>query len=251
MKRIKNIEFNMVKENAKTVLSGNWLMFSLCLIFSVIIFMMLLPTRYIYALLNMQVELTVTDMLWVFIATAVSETLIFVLTCAMYSIIFYRQEGEKKGVGLILRRANILFPSTIPPILLTKVSFSLLTFLLSPVVSAKLYDYLLLTVISYRVYVILLAVISLIVSIASYVVMIMYIFTPCVIADKPEISGIEAMKISRKLIKGRKMNMLWFIISFAVWYMLGMMFFGLGMMWAHAYMLTSVYIYYRKCMKGE
>lgn len=115
--------------------------------------------------------------------------------------------------------------------------------------SGALYDYLLFNIMDYRIYIIIMAVLSMITSILSFIFSVMYIFAPCVIADGNVTDGIQVLKFSRRLIKGRKFNMIWFIISFAPWIILGMMCFGIGLFWVEAYIYVAIYFYYRECLK--
>ena len=254
MNRKFHINFSSVKERAMVMLQGNWMMFALSLVFSTIVFMLLIPMSYIYSVIQPGIVLTVTDYFRIFVATSASDSLMFTLTAAMYCVIFRKTKEEKKGIGLLFKKANLVFPASIVPIFLTKIIFAFFSFLINPVVSDFLYDHIFLTVLSYTTYCIIIAVLGVVLSVASIYVSLTYILTPCVIADNPDISGIQAMRTSRLLMKRKKGNMALFIVSFAVWYMIGILCFGLGMFWAHAYMLTAVYIYFHECiehLKGE
>jgi len=240
----RKINFSSIKMRATMFLHGSWFMFGLCMLVSTIVFMLLIPEKYIYFLVQPTVELGVLEHFRIFVATAISESLMFTLTVAMYRVIFKRTEEEKRGVGLLFKNANLIFPSSVIPVLLTKVLLSFLSFLTTPAVSNFFYDYLFFTAVDYIIYNWAMLVMSLIISVVSLYVNLAYILTPCVIADNPEISGIDAMRISRIYMKNKKLNMVWFLLSFAVWYMIGMCGFGIGMMWAHAYTMTAVYVYY-------
>lgn len=243
---MRKMNFHMLKTETMEKLQGNWFMFGLCLFLSTMVFMFLLPEKYIYSFVQPGISLSVSEHFRMFVATAVSESLVFTFTAAMYRVIFIKKEEEKGGTGLLLKNANLVFPSSIVPILLTKVSLSFLSFITTPAVSDFFYDYLFFTAINYAIYSWILLVLSLVVSVLSLYVNFAFILTPCIIADNPEISGREAMKISRIYMGNKKMNMFLFMMSFIPAYLLGMFGFGIGMMWAHAYMLTGVYIYYNK-----
>lgn len=244
------IEFSRVKEEAKEKLGGNLTAFAFCMVFSTLVMAALLPRNYILSFID-TVELKISDYFRIFIASSVSESLMLTLTSAMYRVIFKKRENEKKGIGLLLKNANLVFPSLIVPILITKISFGFINFLSMPDVCAYLYDCIFINTVSYISYSLIVELVSLIASLASICVTFAYILTPCVIADNPQMSGIEAMKVSRRLMKKRKFNMFLFILSFALWYMIGFCCFGFGMLWAHAYAMTAVYVYYTKCREIE
>lgn len=242
----KRMNFSIIKSKAMEQLHGNWFMFGICMLVSTIVFTVLLPTKYLYSFVQYMGELSVLEHFRVFIATAVSESLIFTFTAAMYRVIFKRDKDEKGGVGLLLKNANLVFPSSIVPILLTKASFAFFNFLTTPTVSNFFYDYLLFSSYNYVVHSWIIIIIGIIVSILSVYVAFAYILTPCIIADNPEISGLMAMKISRLLMKKRKWNMFFFVFSFVPWYLMGLFGFGIGMLWAHSYMTTAIYAYYEE-----
>ena len=242
----KRINFSETKSKAMGKLRGNWFMFGVWLLISTIVFTILLPTKYVYSFVEYVGELSVLEYLRIFIATAVAESLIFTFISAMYRIIFKKESEEKGKVKLLFQNANLVFPSAIIPILLTKVSFAFFNFLTTPTVSNFLYDYLFFSSLNYVVHSWIILITGAIVSILSIYVAFAYILTPCIIADNPEISGLMAMKLSRLLMKKRKWNMFFFILSFAPWYLIGLFGFGIGMLWAHAYAMTGVYAYYEE-----
>lgn len=242
----KRINFSIIKSKALERLHGNWFMFGICMLISTIVFTILLPQKYLYAFVEFVGELSVLEHFRIFIATAIAESLIFTFTSAMYRVIFKKDNDEKGGVGLLLKNANLVFPSAIVPILITKVSLAFLNFITTPTVSNFFYDYLFFSSLNYIAHNWIILIMGLIISIMSIYVAFAYILTPCVIADNPEISGLMAMKISRLLMKKRKWNMFFFILSFAPWYLMGLFGFGIGMLWAHAYAMTSVYMYYEE-----
>ena len=236
----------MVKSKAMDKLRGNWFMFGICMLGSTIVFTVLLPQKYLYAFFEYVGELSVMEHFRIFIATAVSESLIFTFTSAMYRVIFKKDKDEKGGVGLLFKNANFVFPSAIVPILLTKVSIAFLNFITTPTVSNFFYDYLLISSINYIEYSRIMIALGLGVALLSIYLAFTYILTPCIIADNPEISGLMAMKLSRLLMAKKKWNILFFILSFAPWYLMGLFSFGIGMLWAHAYAMTGIYSYYEE-----
>lgn len=246
----RKIEFSQIKNFAREKLSGNLAMFAFCMLFSTFVMVALLPRNYIYSFID-TVNLKISDYFRIFIASAVSESLMFTLTSAMYCIIFKRKQNEKTGIGLLLKKANLVFPSSVVAILLTKISFLFISFITAPVVSDYFYDKLFLIAVSYEIYNLIIAAFRFAAWLLSIYVSLAYILTPCIVADNPEINGIKSMKLSRRLMKKRKLNMLLFLISFAVWYIAGMCCFGLGMLWAHSYAMTAVYAYYLKCKETE
>lgn len=240
-----NLNFSYLKQNAMNALQGNWLIFFLCLFISMLAFMLLTPIEYLMSFAGFNVSLSAMDMVRVLIATAISDSLMYTFTAAMYSIILFPREKDNKFL-LVFKRANRIFPSAVIPILLTKVLFAFLAFLMSPVVYNRIYDILLINIIDYNIFIIAMSVLDILVALISVYVAFAYILAPCVNAQMPDLNGFEVLRYSRFLMKGCKFKMFLFILSFVVWYILGAFVFGIGTLVVHAYMMTSILMFYRE-----
>ena len=240
-----NLNFGTLKQRAMNILTGNWLVFFFFLFISTVSFILLAPTEYILSFAGYNAELSMLDMFRVFIATSISDSLMYTFTSAMYSILLFPRENKNKFI-LVFKRANLIFPSAVIPILLTKVLFSFLAFLMSPVVYNRIYDILLLNIISYPVFLIAVYTINIIVSILSVYVTFAYILAPCINAHLPGLNGFSVLKYSRTLMKRCKFRMFLFVLSFVAWYILGAFVFGIGTLVVHSYMMTAILMFYRE-----
>lgn len=247
----KRIVFFEMRRKAMEAIQGNWAMFTLWLIVPSVVFLLLIPNSFIYVYLTGDIQLSVFEEFMVFVAVSVTAALTFTFTAAMYAVIFHRHEMVKNKFAFFFTAANIVFVPSIKPILITKVLFSFLSFLCTPAVFNRIYELLLLNVVDYTFFSMFMYVVEIAALIVSIYVSLAYILTPCVIADNPKLDGITAMKISRKLMQGRKLNMVLFILYFIPWYMLGACALIIGAFFTEACFLVSLYFYYRECNAYE
>lgn len=99
--------------------------------------------------------------------------------------------------------------------------------------------------------------ISLIVSVAAIFLVVPGIIALCglsmtlfIMNDNPEISGIEALKMSWNMMNGHKWDLfvLWF--SFIGWIFLSLLTCGLGFLWLYSYMTVATLNFYRQLRYG-
>lgn len=62
--------------------------------------------------------------------------------------------------------------------------------------------------------------------------------------DEPEIGVFDAMKQSRQLMQGQKNRLCMLGLSFTGWILLGILTFGIGMLWAMTYLFASMAVFY-------
>lgn len=71
-----------------------------------------------------------------------------------------------------------------------------------------------------------------------------YAMTPFILRDNPELSNNAAIEESMRLMQGNKMKLFLLDLSFIGWYILGMLTFGIGMLWAASYNYTAKAAFY-------
>jgi uncharacterized membrane protein len=62
-----------------------------------------------------------------------------------------------------------------------------------------------------------------------------YSMTPYILADSPDMSASEALRLSEQMMRGHKMELFIQELSFIGWYILGMLAFGIGVYLVHPY----------------
>ena len=77
-----------------------------------------------------------------------------------------------------------------------------------------------------------------------------YALTPYILVDEPELSALQAIKKSRKMMKGHKFDLFWLFLSFIGWIILCILTFGLGALWLGPYMYTSYAAFYEDVKAG-
>lgn len=72
-----------------------------------------------------------------------------------------------------------------------------------------------------------------------------------VINDHPEMTAMEALRESRRLMNGHKMQYFILNLSFIGWMLLGSLCFGVGTLWATAYMSTANAVFYEELVASD
>lgn len=72
-----------------------------------------------------------------------------------------------------------------------------------------------------------------------------------VINDHPEMTAMEALRESRRLMNGHKMQYFILNLSFIGWLLLGSLCFGVGTLWATAYMSTANAVFYEELIAND
>lgn len=69
--------------------------------------------------------------------------------------------------------------------------------------------------------------------------------TPYLLEDKPELSIVQALRLSRKMMRGHKMKLFCLQLSFIGWILLSALTLGIGMLWLMPYMTTTMAAFYQ------
>ena len=72
-----------------------------------------------------------------------------------------------------------------------------------------------------------------------------------IINDHPEMSAIEALRESNRLMKGHKMEYFFLQMSFIGWIIVGLLTLGLGLFWVSAYMNTANAVFYNQLIENK
>ena len=66
--------------------------------------------------------------------------------------------------------------------------------------------------------------------------------------DNPELSATEAINESKRLMEGHKWQLFCLGFSFVGWFILGTLCFGIGILWASAYMQAATAVFYQELL---
>ena len=80
----------------------------------------------------------------------------------------------------------------------------------------------------------------------AFIAIFRYSMTFYIIADNPSISGSEAIKKSKEMMKGYKWELFVLLFSFFLWYVLGVITFGLAYIYVIPYVEATVINFYEK-----
>ena len=72
-----------------------------------------------------------------------------------------------------------------------------------------------------------------------------------IINDHPEMTAMEALRESRRLMQGHKMDYFLLQMSFYGWFLLGVLCFGIGTLWASAYLSTANAVFYEELIASD
>ena len=72
-----------------------------------------------------------------------------------------------------------------------------------------------------------------------------------IINDHPEMTAMEALRESHRLMKGHKMQYFLLNLSFIGWMILGSFCFGVGTLWVSAYMSTASAVFYEELIAND
>lgn len=86
---------------------------------------------------------------------------------------------------------------------------------------------------------------SLLLVIPGIIKMYSYALTPYILKDYPELSANQAINLSRKMMKGHKLDLFILQLSFIGWLILAALTAGIGSLWLTPYMLTTQAAFYQ------
>jgi uncharacterized membrane protein len=71
-----------------------------------------------------------------------------------------------------------------------------------------------------------------------------YALTPYLLVDCPELSTLQCIKLSNRMMKGHKFDLFYLFLSFIGWGLLGILTLGIGYLWLTPYMSTAMASFY-------
>ena len=71
-----------------------------------------------------------------------------------------------------------------------------------------------------------------------------YALTPFLLVDCPDLTPLQCIKLSDRMMKGHKFDLFYLFLSFLGWLLLGLLTLGIGYFWLMPYMETSVAAFY-------
>lgn len=85
---------------------------------------------------------------------------------------------------------------------------------------------------------------SLLLIVPGFIKYYAYAMTPYILIDNPELSANQAINLSIKMMKGHKLDLFILHLSFIGWIFLGIVTFGVGLLWVMPYMMTAQAAFY-------
>lgn len=86
--------------------------------------------------------------------------------------------------------------------------------------------------------------------IPAFIMSYAYMMTPFILADRPDLSVNQAIKESKRMMKGHKFDLFCLQLSFAGWYILAILTAGIGLFWLTPYITAATAEFYRD-LKSE
>ena len=90
---------------------------------------------------------------------------------------------------------------------------------------------------------------SLLLIVPGIIKSISYAMMPFIMRENPEMTGEQAICLSMKMMEGHKMDYFLLSLSFIGWALLAVITLGIGMIWLHPYMATSIAAFYEEVKK--
>lgn len=97
---------------------------------------------------------------------------------------------------------------------------------------------------NYVSFTLLMSLVTLVGCIIAVIITIRFVLAEYLMLDNVEMSGVEALKESMRLMKGNNKNMLYIYASFIGYSMLGLLSFNVGFLWLVPYMTQTVTCFY-------
>jgi uncharacterized membrane protein len=92
---------------------------------------------------------------------------------------------------------------------------------------------------------------TLLLIVPGVIAAISYSMTFFILIDNPEISGKDAIKKSKELMKGNKYKYFCFLVRFVVWFLLSILSFGIGFLWLIPYFMVSHAKFYESLISPD
>ncbi len=117
--------------------------------------------------------------------------------------------------------------------------------LLNSNLAVSFYDYLMFSLMSLETYTMILTVLIFLVDILAVYLNYSLLLAPCIAAHRKDYSGIQVVKESFSMSRGKRFYLFFLELSFLGWLLLGSLAFVIGILWALIYMIAARYAYYR------
>jgi uncharacterized membrane protein len=92
---------------------------------------------------------------------------------------------------------------------------------------------------------------TLLLIVPGVIAAISYSMTFFILIDNPEISGKDAIKKSKELMKGNKYKYFCFLVRFLGWFLLSILSFGIGFLWLIPYFMVSHAKFYESLISPD
>lgn len=89
------------------------------------------------------------------------------------------------------------------------------------------------------------SVLSLALLIPGVIASMALFLTPYLLNDKPDLSVVDVLRLSRKMMNGHKMQLFKLQLSFLGWALLNVLTLGIGTLWLLPYMMTTMAAFYQ------
>ncbi len=245
------MDFNIkeIKKTAKKQLEGKWNNVVLALFVSFVagIFINFLPeTKEAFSNEDFLSSLF-GRMVFLFFSSLISYS----FSVGIYNLILSRNEKKKKlGFFAIILVSFASLRKAILPVFVLKFLHLMADGFLSPENGLVFYDILFYSYFEIPVYLIITQILRVVLNLFFFWFGIIYIFTPCILAEVPFIPASSAMKLSARLTRGMRGKLVLLVISFIGWMMLGALAFFIGTFFAMAYEMAAICVVYKKIRPG-
>ena len=81
-------------------------------------------------------------------------------------------------------------------------------------------------------------------GIGAVILSLAYAMVPFIYEDDPSLDFRDALRISREMMYGHKVDLFMLYLSFIGWFLVGIMTCGIGMLWVYPYVVTAVAHFY-------
>ena len=86
---------------------------------------------------------------------------------------------------------------------------------------------------------------SLLLLVPGFIASFALFLVPYLLKDNPELSVMDTLRLSRRMMEGHKMQLFKLQLSFIGWILLNVLTLGIGMLWLMPYMMTTLAAFYQ------
>jgi len=240
-----NLSIKEIKQEARKMLEGKWK--SVVLGLFVPFILNLLITFVPYSKNESYFSLFLQTSVFSFLTSLISYSFLI----GVSNLILSNSTNEKRG-GFF--RVFIVSLSSLSraifPVFVLKFLYQTVDSFFVAENAILLYDTLFYSYIELPFYIFATQLMRLIISAIFFIFGIIYIFTPCIMAESPFISGKTAMQISARLTLKRRRKLTVLVFSFLGWIVVGFFAMFVGTFFAAAYETAAVCAFYKKVRPG-